>query len=125
LGLPTLLLPSGLERMCSSYPFLISALDGNQWSASLYPRAKTPGTHWIGGLCLRAGLETDSRRKVICLCSVSTPDLTVCIQTLPSILSIQIGFLDQGRTVFIKQVIPLVWPIFILLCEYVSHCLLL
>jgi hypothetical protein len=36
-------------------------------SAALYPWELTPGTHWIGGwVCLRAGLNTDARGKVLC-----------------------------------------------------------
>jgi hypothetical protein len=41
------------ERMYSSYSFLIFALDGlrgnRHASAALYPRERTPGTHWTGG----------------------------------------------------------------------------
>jgi hypothetical protein len=41
------------ERKYSSYSFLTSALDGMNGQrhapATLYPRVKDPGTHWIGG----------------------------------------------------------------------------
>jgi hypothetical protein len=52
--------------MFSSNAFLISALDGGEWSASRPGRAllslKDPSTHWIGGLVgLRAGLDTEAR----------------------------------------------------------------
>jgi hypothetical protein len=48
---------------------LTSALDGGDWSASLpdslTPRARTLGTHWIGGwVGPRAGLDTVSKRKI-------------------------------------------------------------
>jgi hypothetical protein len=65
----------------SSYSFLISALDGSEWSASLprrtlppSPPGKDPGTHWIGGCVgLRAGLDTEARGKIFCLCRGSNP----------------------------------------------------
>jgi hypothetical protein len=37
--------------------------------AVLYPREKILGTHWIGGwVCIRTGLDTDVRGKIIFLC---------------------------------------------------------
>jgi hypothetical protein len=37
--------------------------------AALYPRERIPGIHWIGGwVGLRAGLDTEVRRKILCLC---------------------------------------------------------
>jgi hypothetical protein len=43
-------------------PFLTSALDGGEWSASrpyrIIPRERAPGTHWVGGwVGPRAGLD--------------------------------------------------------------------
>jgi hypothetical protein len=43
--------------------------------AALYPREKTPGTHWIGGwVGPRAGLNTGARRKILCPCRGSNLD---------------------------------------------------
>jgi hypothetical protein len=56
------------ERRYSSNSFLTLALDGGKWSASR-PEERTPGTHcsvgWVG---LRAGLDTEVRRKILCPC---------------------------------------------------------
>jgi hypothetical protein len=51
-------------------PFLTSALDGCEWSASLLgcfnPREIFPGNHWIGGwMGLRACLEFVNKRKIL------------------------------------------------------------
>jgi hypothetical protein len=51
-------------------PFLTSALDGGEWSASRPDRftseERDPGTHWIGGWeGLRAGLDAVKKRKIL------------------------------------------------------------
>jgi hypothetical protein len=56
------------ERSHSSFSLLISAPDGDEWSAScpgrLLSPGRDPGTHWIGGwVDLRAGLDTESREQ--------------------------------------------------------------
>jgi hypothetical protein len=67
------------ERKCSSYSFLISALNGGEWSSSRPGRALPPwewssGTHWRGGwLGPRAGLDTEARGKFLYLCRGSNP----------------------------------------------------
>jgi hypothetical protein len=34
---------------------------------ALYPRERTPGTHWTGGwVGPRAGLDTEAREKILC-----------------------------------------------------------
>jgi hypothetical protein len=39
--------------------------------AALYPRERTPGTHWIGGwMGPRAGLDAGARRKILCLSGI-------------------------------------------------------
>jgi hypothetical protein len=49
----------------------------------LYPQEWTPGTHWIGyWVGLRAGLDTEARWKVLCLCLGSHPGCPMCSQTL-------------------------------------------
>jgi hypothetical protein len=59
----------GGRGVYSSYSFLTSALDGDEWSASRPGRAftpgeGTPGTHWTGGwMGPRAGLDTEARGK--------------------------------------------------------------
>jgi hypothetical protein len=63
---------------CSFYSFLNSVLDGGEWSASrsgrALPRERTPDTRWIEGwVCFRAGLNTETRRKIINLCRGSNP----------------------------------------------------
>jgi hypothetical protein len=51
--------------------------------AALYPRERTPGTYWIEGwVGLRAGLDTETRRKILCFCRGSNPRRPVCSQTL-------------------------------------------
>jgi hypothetical protein len=70
------------ERMYSSYSFTTSALDGGQWSVSRLGRAlargRTPGTHSTGGwVGPRAGLDTEARRKMYCLCRGSNLDRPV------------------------------------------------
>jgi len=51
--------------------------------AALYPRERTPGTHWIGGwVGLRAGLDTEAREKILCLFRESNAGRSVCSQTL-------------------------------------------
>jgi hypothetical protein len=70
------------ERRYSSYSFTTLALDGGEWSASrpgsVLPPRKDPGTHRTGG-CVgpRAGLDTEARGKILCLCRVSNLDSPV------------------------------------------------
>jgi hypothetical protein len=57
----------------SSYSFFTSALDGvigqRHAPAALCSGERTPGTHCTGGwVGLRAGLDTEARGKIICLC---------------------------------------------------------
>jgi hypothetical protein len=57
----------------SSYSFFTSALDGGDWSAACPGRALLRGKDpryplyrgWVG---LRAGLDTEARGKILCLC---------------------------------------------------------
>jgi hypothetical protein len=71
------------ERRYSSYSFTTSALDGGEWSASRTGRAftpgeRTPGTHCTGGwVGPRAGLVTEVRGKILCLCRGSNTDRPV------------------------------------------------
>jgi len=47
--------------------------------AALYPRERTPGTHWIGGwVGLRAGLDTEARGKSF----ASAGDRTLVVQSV-------------------------------------------
>jgi hypothetical protein len=51
--------------------------------AAIYSREWTLSTHWIGGwVGLRAGLDTEARGKILCLCLESNPGHAVCSQTL-------------------------------------------
>jgi hypothetical protein len=67
----------------SSYSFSTSVLDGGESSASrpgraLHPGERTPGTHCTGGwVGPRAGLDTEDRGKIHCLCRGSNPDRPV------------------------------------------------
>jgi hypothetical protein len=58
------------QRYRSMYVFLISGLDGGEWSVSLpgrlTPKFRTPGTHWTGGwVGPRADLDA-MKRKIFC-----------------------------------------------------------
>jgi hypothetical protein len=45
---------------------------------ALYPGERTPGTHCIGGwVGPIAGLDTEARGKILCLCQGSNPDRPV------------------------------------------------
>jgi hypothetical protein len=84
-----LLLPCRCQenRMYSSYSFLTSALDGDDWSVSCpghaLPPGKDPSTHWIRGwVGVRAGLNTEARGKILCLCQGSNPSPPVYSQTI-------------------------------------------
>jgi hypothetical protein len=47
------------------------------------PKERTSGTHWIGGwVGLIAGLDTETREKILCPCRRSNPGRPVCSQTL-------------------------------------------
>jgi hypothetical protein len=50
--------------------------------AALLPPGMVIGTPWIGGwVGLRAILDTDTRRKIVCLCRDSNPGRPVCSQS--------------------------------------------
>jgi hypothetical protein len=52
-------------------------------TAALYPRGKSPGTHWTGGwVGPRAGLDAGAKRKILCLCRGSNPSHPVRSHTL-------------------------------------------
>jgi hypothetical protein len=73
-------------------PFLTSALDGGEWSASrpgrFTPGEKIPGTHSIGGrVGPRTGLDDVQRRKILPLPGLELRPLSVqpvAIPTAPS-----------------------------------------
>jgi hypothetical protein len=74
------------ERRYSSYSFLTSALDGMSGQrhapAAIYPRKRTPATHWIGGsVGLTAGVDTEDRGKILLPLLASNPVRPVCSQT--------------------------------------------
>jgi len=50
--------------------------------AKLYRRVKDPSSHWIGGWVASAGLDTEARGEILCLCRRSNPGWPVCSQTL-------------------------------------------
>jgi hypothetical protein len=67
------------ERKYSFYSLLTSALD----PAALYSWERTSSTNWIGGwVGLKAGLDTEARVKILCLCRGSNSGRPVCSQTL-------------------------------------------
>jgi hypothetical protein len=64
-------------------PFLTSALDGGEWSASHPGRftswERAPGTHWTGGwVGPRAGLDIVEKRKISCHYRESNPGRQPC-----------------------------------------------
>jgi hypothetical protein len=74
-------------RGYSSYSFLTSALDGIRGQrhapAAFYPREWTTGIHWTGGWVeLSAGLDTQARGKILCICRGWNPGRPVCSPTL-------------------------------------------
>jgi hypothetical protein len=74
-------------RRYRTYSFLILALEGGEWSVSrlvaLYPQERAHGTHWKEGwVGLRAGLATNVRGKILCLCQGLNPGHPACSQTL-------------------------------------------
>jgi hypothetical protein len=51
--------------------------------AALYPGERTAGTHWTGGwVGLRADLEAETGRKILCLCWGSNPGRPVRSRSL-------------------------------------------
>jgi hypothetical protein len=52
--------------------------DRGQSPAALYPWGNDPCTHWTGGwVGPRAGLDTEDRGKILCLCRGSNTDRPV------------------------------------------------
>jgi hypothetical protein len=83
------------ERKYSYYSSLTSALDGSERSVSGSGHAlrwgKNPCTHGIGGwIGHRAGLNTEAKGKILCLCWGSNPSHPVCSQTLYSLSYAQV-----------------------------------
>jgi hypothetical protein len=55
----------------------------NHATAALYPRGKNSGTHWTEGwVGSRAGLDPETKRKIVCLCRGSNPGHPVRSQIL-------------------------------------------
>jgi hypothetical protein len=57
-------------------PFLTSALDGGEWSASrrggFISVERVPGNHWIGGwVGPSSGIDDAGKRKTTCICRES------------------------------------------------------
>jgi hypothetical protein len=51
--------------------------------AAIYPRERTPDTHWMGGwVGPRAGLNTQARGKILSLLPARSPGRSVFSQTL-------------------------------------------
>jgi hypothetical protein len=68
-------------------PFLTSALDGGEWSAShpcrFTPEERTPSTHWIAGLVgSRTSLDDMEKRKSYTHCRESNLDRPARSQSL-------------------------------------------
>jgi hypothetical protein len=74
--------------MYSSYSFTTLALDRVGWSASrpgraLLPRERTSSTYCTGGwVGPSAGLDTEVRRKISCLCQGSNLNHPVNLPTM-------------------------------------------
>jgi hypothetical protein len=73
-------------RRNNAYSFLTSTLDVVN-AVKPWPRftaeENTAGTQWTGGsVGLRAGLDTEVREKILCLCRGSNPGRPVYSQTL-------------------------------------------
>jgi hypothetical protein len=68
-------------------PFLTSALDGGEWSASrpgrFTPKKKVTGGHWIGGwVGPRAVLDAVEKKKISCSCRERIPGRPARSQSL-------------------------------------------
>jgi hypothetical protein len=77
----------GKGKRYSSYSFSTSTPDGvrsqSYAPAALYPRERTPSTHWIGDwVGLRAGLDKEATGKILCRSRGSNPGRSVYSQTL-------------------------------------------
>jgi hypothetical protein len=86
-GCPATVMLAPGEKMYSSYSLLTSALHGVSGQRQPLPRfalgERTSGSHCKGGwVGLRAGLDTEARGKILCLCPGSTSGSPVCSQTL-------------------------------------------
>jgi hypothetical protein len=70
-----------VEGKYSSCPFLTSALDGGEWSASRPGRDFYPGTHWRGGrVGHRPGLHAEDGEKLHRPCRESKPGCPIRCQ---------------------------------------------
>jgi hypothetical protein len=86
------------ERRYSSYSFFTSALDWGEWSVSR-PRERTPGTHCTGGwVGLRAGLDTEVTRNILCSCRVSNPDCPVVQSVVKTLYWLSYPGSRSGKT---------------------------
>jgi hypothetical protein len=73
----------------SSYSFMTSVLEGVSGQphaqTDLNPLENIPGTYFIGGwVDLRAGLDTEARGNIFCLCWGSNPFRAFCSYTILS-----------------------------------------
>jgi hypothetical protein len=82
-------------------PFLTSALDRGEWSASrlgrFNPGERAPGIHFIGGwMGSKAGLDAMEKRKISCFCRESNRGCRACnIVAVPTELSRLLNLLGK------------------------------
>jgi hypothetical protein len=67
-----------------SRPHIYIGVSGQRHaSAAISSQEKTPGTYLVGGwVDLRAGLDTEVRGNILCLCRGSNPSHPLCSQKL-------------------------------------------
>jgi hypothetical protein len=73
--------------------------------AAICPRERAPDSLWIGDcLSLRAGLDTETRGKILCLCRWSNPGRPVCSQTLYWLNNLSSSYLLDWNSNFWEKV---------------------
>jgi hypothetical protein len=76
--------PRGGGAIVPTYSTLaLDGVSGCHAPAVLYPWEMNPGIPWTGGwVGLRAGLDTEAKGKILCICRGSNPGRLACSQTL-------------------------------------------
>jgi hypothetical protein len=98
----------------TSPPFLTSALDGREWSASragrFYPRQIALGTHWIGGwVGMKPSLDAIEKTKKSVSCWESNPGRPAgspSLCRLSYFIRMNQWFFFRNRTLSLRVYVP-------------------